>query len=340
MIKISYLIILFLSIFIIYFLVKSRKLIGEYFQVLDIPSKDKIHISTTPLIGSFGLVLFSIIIIFFLNVNNFSNSTIMIFGYSYIFFLVGYVDDRININAYLKLLISIIILITALYFNEVFILKKIYFGILNKYFFLDKLSIFFSILCILLLINSLNLMDGINGLASGFSTLWLISLSLLSEGNIKVLLLFISFFMTINTYQIIRGRYFLGDSGTLFLGSLISLTTILTYNTFLNQNIIISVEKIFIFFMIPGVDMFRLFISRLANKKDPFSRDLSHLHHFMINQFSLHQTLIIYLCLFSLTNFLSFFNIMNPIVIILVYLSIYISFIFFLKNKKTFNKNN
>ena len=77
MIKISYLIILFLSIFIIYFLVKSRKLIGEYFQVLDIPSKDKIHISTTPLIGSFGLVLFSIIIIFFLNVNNFSNSTII-----------------------------------------------------------------------------------------------------------------------------------------------------------------------------------------------------------------------------------------------------------------------
>ncbi len=333
MFKISYLIILFLTVFIIYFLVKNRKLIGKYFQVLDIPSKDKIHISTTPLIGSFGLVLFSIIIIFFLRVNNFSNSTIMIFGYSYIFFLVGYIDDRININAYLKLLISIVILITALYFNEVFMLKKIYVGLFNKYFFLDKSSIFFSVLCILLLINSLNLMDGINGLASGFSTLWLISLSLLSAGDIKVLLLFISFFMTINTYQIIRGRYFLGDSGTLFLGSLISLMTIFTYNTLLNQNIIISIEQIFIFFMIPGVDMFRLFISRLANKKDPFSGDLNHLHHFMINRFSLHQTLIIYLCLFSLTNFLSFFKLMHPMIIIIIYLNIYIFFIFLSKKK-------
>ena len=139
--------------------------------------------------------------------------------------------------------------------------------------------------------------------------------------------------MAINTYQIIKGKYFLGDSGTLFFGFFFSLVTIFTYNTLLNQNITMSVEKIFIFFMIPGLDMFRLFVFRLIKKKDPFSRDLSHLHHYMIKQFSLNQTLMIYLFLFSSTNFLSFLNIINSIAIILIYLVIYIFFIYFSKKK-------
>ena len=333
MFKVSYLVIFFSLILIIHFLTKYSKLIGEYFHVIDIPNKDKIHTSATPLIGSFGIIIFSIIIIFVLGINNFNNSITMILAYSYLFFLLGYIDDRVNINAYLKLLISIIILFAALYLSEILLIKKIYIELLDKDIYLGKFSILFSILCIALLINSLNLIDGINGLASGFSTLWLFSLSLLLNGDIKTILLFISFFMAINTYQIIRGKYFLGDSGTLFLGCLISLVTIFTYNTLLNQNITMSIEKIFIFFMIPGLDMFRLFIFRLIKKKDPFSRDLNHLHHYMIKQFSLNQSLIIYLLLFSSTNFLSFLNIVNPIAIILIYLVIYIYFIYFSKKK-------
>ena len=333
MFKVSYLVIFFSLILIIHFLTKYSKLIGEYFHVIDIPNKDKIHASATPLIGSFGIIIFSIIIIFVLGINNFNNSITMILTYSYLFFLLGYIDDRVNINAYLKLLISIFILFAALYLSEILLIKKIYIELLDKDIYLGKFSILFSILCIALLINSLNLIDGINGLASGFSTLWLFSLSLLLNGDIKTILLFISFFMAINTYQIIRGKYFLGDSGTLFLGCLISLVTIFTYNSLLNQNITMSIEKIFIFFMIPGVDMFRLFIFRLIKKKDPFSRDLNHLHHYMIKQFSLNQSLIIYLLLFSSTNFLSFLNIINPIAIILIYLVIYIYFIYFSKKK-------
>ena len=93
MFKISYLVIFFSSIFIIYFLTKYGKLIGEYFHVIDIPDKDKIHISATPLIGSFGIIIFSIIIIFVLGIINFNNSITIILGYSYIFFLLVYFYD-------------------------------------------------------------------------------------------------------------------------------------------------------------------------------------------------------------------------------------------------------
>ena len=141
-----------------------------------------------------------------------------------------------------------------------------------------------------------------------------------------------------NTFQIIKGSYFLGDSGTLFLGCLIGFSTIYIYNQLIIAGNFIPVEKIFIFFMIPGIDMFRLFLTRLLKKKDPFSRDLNHLHHLMLNIFSLYKTLIIYLSVFLITNFLSYYNVVNTLIIIFFYLAVYIFFIFF--SKKKFNETS
>ena len=315
---------------ILYFFTKYRHGIGKFFQVLDLPKEDKIHITTTPLIGSFPLIFFSLIfIICFNSINNIK----IIFTYSYLFFIMGYVDDRYNINANLKLLISAIIVIMILNFSEIFVLKYIYIDFLEKSFSLKKISIFFSVLCLLLLINALNLMDGINGLASGFASLWTLCLSLLSNGETKTFLLLFSIFMFVNTYNIIKNKYFLGDSGSLFLGILIGLITIFTYNNLLLVNILMPVEKIFIFFMIPGVDMFRLFLFRLRRGKNPFSGDLDHLHHRMLRYFSLNKTLGFYFVLFVMTNYLSFFNLIKPIIIIMIYLLIYVFFIFFSKTK-------
>jgi|TARA_B110000305_G_C19460031_1_gene653642 UDP-GlcNAc:undecaprenyl-phosphate GlcNAc-1-phosphate transferase len=246
---------------------------------------------------------------------------------------MGYIDDRYNLNAYLKLSISVIIYIFILSFSETLILKNIYIESLNISYTFDKIGKFFTILCLLLLINSLNLVDGINGLASCFVTLWMLCLALLSNGNTQILLFIFSILILINTYHIIKGKYFLGDSGSLFFGSLVGLLTIYTYNNLLLLNFSISVEKIFIFFMIPGIDMFRLFLFRIMIKKDPFSKDLNHMHHLILKYFSLKTTLAIYFILFFITNFLSFFNFLKPIIIIFIYLIIYVFFIFYTKEK-------
>ena len=338
MLNFSYLILLLASICIQYFVITNRYLIGKYLKILDKPKNNKIHKSITPLVGSFSLIIFSIFLIIFFNSDGSTEDILIIFLYSYLFFIMGYIDDRCNINAYIKLLCSTIILITALIFFENFLLKDIYVDFIERRFALDKMSIFFSTLCLLLLINALNLIDGINGLASGFSSLWTLCLSLLSNGNTRTFLIIFSIFMTINTYQIIKGKYFLGDSGTLFLGSLVGLTTIYTYNNLLIANNLVSVEKIFIFFMIPGVDMFRLFLVRLINKRDPFKRDLNHMHHIMLKFCSLNTTLLIYFSLFVLTNFLSFFNFIEPIIIILIYSILYVLFI--LLTKENFKKTS
>ena len=247
---------------------------------------------------------------------------------------MGYLDDRFGLNAYLKLCISIIIVLIAINSSEFLVIDNIYVQTLDRTFTLHKIKFFFTILCVLLLVNALNLMDGINGLASGFASLWLLSLSLISYNDpIFGLIFILSIFMTINTFQIIRGYYFLGDSGTLFLGSLVSLSTIYIYNKKLIFGNFIELEKIFIFFMIPGIDMFRLFLTRLLNQKDPFSRDLDHLHHLMLKNFTLYKALVIYFFIFFTTNFLSYFNIIESYLIIIIYLIVYIFFVFFSKKK-------
>jgi len=334
MIKFKYLVILLLAILFLKFFVKIKDKIGNFFHVLDIPKKDKIHKKITPLIGVFPVIILSFILLIYFNIINEAQNVFYIFLYSYLFFIMGYLDDRYNLNAYLKLSISLVITLIAINLIESFSINQIYIESINKTIILNEIKIFFSVLCVLLLINSLNLMDGINGLASGFASGWLLSLSLLSNNeNVFILFLILSLFMLVNTFQIIKGKYFLGDSGTLFLGCLVGLCTIYTYNIQLALGNLISVEKIFIFFMIPGIDMFRLFITRLLQKKDPFGGDLNHLHHILVKQFSNNTTLLIYSITFISTNLLSYFNVINTLLIIIIYLNIYILAIFFSKKK-------
>ena len=48
-----------------------------------------------------------------------------------------------------------------------------------------------------------------------------------------------------------------------------------------NINQKITADEIFVLMMLPGLDMTRLFVQRLLNKKNPFIRDRNHFHHLL-----------------------------------------------------------
>ena len=75
---------------------------------------------------------------------------------------------------------------------------------------------------------------------------------------------------------------FLGDSGSLILGFLISYICIKAYN----QNFINHADEIFLIMSIPGYELLRLFIKRISIGRNPFSADSNHIHHYLINKFS------------------------------------------------------
>ena len=88
------------------------------------------------------------------------------------------------------------------------------------------------------------------------------------------------------SFYIYKGKFFMGDYGVTVGGLFVGLTAIAAYNfQDINSNTIF-VEELCLLFIVPGIDMFRLFTERLIKRKDPFSADNNHLHHILLKKFS------------------------------------------------------
>jgi UDP-GlcNAc:undecaprenyl-phosphate GlcNAc-1-phosphate transferase len=251
---------------------------------------------------------------------------------SLICFFIGLLDDRINIKSYLKFFIISFAIFFLLNFSETLILKKLYFKSFESILDLNRSAIYLTILCILLLVNAYNLSDGINSLAVIIAIHWVVAIFYFIFGikiNYIIVPLLTLFILGVFIY---RGKFFLGDSGSLLISSLIGLLTIYFYNLSIkNNNTIIPAENFFLVFIIPGLDMFRLFIERIFNKKDPFSGDKKHLHHLLIRKYKLRKTLLIYILILCLPFYLDYFFNNKTLYIILLVTLAYFYLIFFLK---------
>lgn len=287
-----------ISILIFFILHRNINFITKKFNLIDYPDKNrKLHKTKTPIIG--GLLIFLCIIyliavnqLFVIN-NNFVAKIIII---SFPIFIIGLLDDVCNLSPTNKMIFLSFLILLFVFFNKEFLLKELYFDDFKKIYILNDIpSLFITTFCILLLINAFNMSDGINGLAHSISILWLIILIVIFDLNITfyfiTTIIFLSFIFNY------KGKYFLGNSGSIFLSSFIGLLTIYLYNSNLNTKNLISVEKVILIFLIPGLDMLRLFIVRISNKKSPFLGDLDHFHHLLISNFNLHKAITYYLLL-------------------------------------------
>lgn len=292
---------IFLCIIIVLINNFFRYKISNFTGLIDTPDKiRKFHKKKTPLIGSLPIVISSLIYIFFFKQENTYFIDIILF--SILFFFIGLFDDRYNIRYKKKLFLTISLCLIFLYFNEKFLINSIRLEIfeVNKTI-IKSHSIILTTVCIIILINTFNFTDGINGLSSFIAVIWLVSLLLFSQ-SILIFIIFINICLILNSFPILKGNYFLGDSGTLFVSSFISLTTIYIFN----NNNFISYEEIFLIFMIPGLDMVRLIFIRLKNQKNPFLPDRNHLHHYLIQKYPLSKTLFIYICIMIIPILLKF----------------------------------
>jgi UDP-GlcNAc:undecaprenyl-phosphate GlcNAc-1-phosphate transferase len=327
-----------LGLGIFYLCYIKRIKISNTFNLFDKPdNKRKLHKSNTPLTGALSIYLIFVIVSlynFFIKTAD-SSSLIILLSCSFIFF-TGFLDDIINLSPYKKLFLISLIFFIFLNLNESFILRELYFITLDKkYSIVGNWSVFFTILCLLLFINSVNLMDGINGLANIIISCWLLYLLLIDDNNLTEIFSILIWFLFLNSYFIYNGKYFIGNSGSLFYASLIGMFAIYNYNTMFENQKSPTVEEIFILFMIPGYDMLRLFIERILKGKNPFSGDRNHLHHFLIKIFTLKKTLIIYTSITMLPILLNYYLNISEIIIIISSLIVYFCLIYILKGKVT-----
>ena len=128
-----------------------------------------------------------------------------------------------------------------------------------------------------------------------------------------------------------RNKIFLGDTGITLLAVYISYVLIKDYN--LNRNL--YCDEIFLIMMLPGIDMIRVYFTRLIKKKDPFVSDKSHLHHILLRRIS-KQYVFLYQFIFISLILMSFYIYsVHFLIILFITLIIYSSTLIIFNDKNT-----
>ena len=205
-----------------------------------------------------------------------------------IMFVVGVYDDFYNADFKLKFLLQIIV--AKILIDQGYVISNYYglFGLYEVSWLLAQAS---TVFVFLVVVNAINFIDGIDGLAISqvFKTLVIIEVfsveftPLYSMGLILVLAILPLYYFNFKR----KRKVFLGDSGSLLLGTVVSIYAfyLLSENYTINQSLSINktlLSVIVLFY--PLIDLIRVFVIRLKNKKSPFEPDQNHLHHFFLKK--------------------------------------------------------
>lgn len=342
-------IVIFIGAFLLTYLT-IPKIIGvvEYKRLMDDPNARSSHKSKTPTLGGIAFFYCLIFALFFIKDRaEFSEAIYIIPGLT-ILFIVGLKDDMVVLSPGSKL-IAQVIAIAFILVNDSFTIQSLN-GFLNIYEIPYFLYFFLAGFLMLTIINSYNLIDGIDGLASIvgivimviYTTIFYLSqeyfFALISITMNACLMAFFGFNVSSNK------KIFMGDTGSLIVGFVISVLTLKflalkpeSYEglPFLLENAPLIAISILI---VPLFDTARVFTIRIANKKGPFSPDRNHVHHVLIDFWGLsHKQASFIIGCFNIM-FVILFVILGSkaknlgMVIMLVSVVIFLGYIFFRYN--------
>ena len=322
----------FFFIFIILNLIifLNIKKISKFVNIFDVPDKKlKTHKKKTPLIGGtiillniFILIAYQIIFLgefFFLEKEYFKTMDIIgIFILILSFYLLGLYDDKYNLNPLKKIFLSIILIFISITLNKELIILNFSLSFYDSRIFLENFSLIFTIFCFIVLMNSLNFYDGINGQSCIYFLVVFSYLIILTKRyEFYGLILIILFFLLVLN---LKNQLFLGDNGIYVLSIILSIALIYEHNVFEN---IIFADEIFILLLLPGLELIRLTITRLLKGKNPFYGDKDHIHHLLIKRNSLIKTNLILAIITSLPIILFKVLVMNFFLVFIFFLIIY-----------------
>ena len=273
----NYLIIYISISFFVFFIVAK---ISYRLKLIDLPNKRKIHKSPTAYTGGMALSLIYLFSIFLFEI--YFNKLNLILSTGFLIAIVGLIDDKYNLNVGGKLSLQIITII-YLVLNEGLNLNHL--GDYGNYKMdLNSISIPFTIIAILFLINSFNYFDGLDGSLSftAIST-FLILYFLLDNENIRLFIIIIVIpimIFLISNFSLFKfKKLFLGNSGSLLLGFVMAFTLIFIAN----KN---SIHPILLAFSISifAYEFLAINFLRLKNNQNLFKAGQDHLHHLIFRK--------------------------------------------------------
>tara|TARA_B100001175_G_C19509138_1_gene642641 strand:- start:2474 stop:3403 length:930 start_codon:yes stop_codon:yes gene_type:complete len=300
MTPLSYFLVFLLS-FVFSFGLKSWFTRLKNFDAINHRSIHQTKATKTGGIGVF-ITLFIFSFYFYLNqIDLFDFSLLIPLG---IMFIVGVYDDFYNADFKLKFFLQIFV--AKILIDQGLIIDDFH-GVLG----LNEIprlgSQVFTVFVFLVIVNSFNFIDGIDGLAITETIKVILLVEYFSNqpspffnlGVITVLsLLPLYYFNFKKDYKV-----FLGDAGSLMLGTLIAIYLFHVLGSEYELKDGLSANKPFLamsLIVYPLLDLLRVFIIRIGNKKSPFHPDQNHLHHLLIEKGYAHFVVVIIIQLLSL----------------------------------------
>ncbi len=329
--KIEFLFLL-ITILNLLIIINFQKIKFFYFNIDKPDFKRKLHKKPIPLAGGtiifFNLIFLMIFLIlnqsYILSEIYFENKDdflLFIISCSLIF-LIGFIDDRLNLSPSLKLILISIVILGLLILDNNLNIKIIKFSFLDKDFSLFHYTIFFTCFCFIVFINAFNMFDGMNLQSSSYSLIIFFSILIFYSDSILIKILIIS--LLSYSYLNFKNKSFLGDSGSLLISFIIGYLFIKLYNF----EYIKFTDEVVIYMIIPGIDLIRVFFKRILMKKSPFSPDRLHLHHLLLKKYSYSVALIVLITIILVPIFLNYINLNKIYIFILTIIIYYFTLIF------------
>ena len=284
--------------FLVYFRVK----ICTLFDLMDMPDERKLHRLNTPLLGGLALALVILpsiaITTWFGEIGTYRN-TILLFTFATMSMaLVGLADDRHSLSATARIALAGIVFAILFIADPIFSVRILNFEMLHVRLGVGSwfLSIAFTVLCCVGLVNAVNMADGKNGLVISLCIGWLLILSYFAPPELLFAIVPLCVALGILLVLNLRGLLFLGDGGSYGFATAVGLLTIVVYNvSAASRDRQLSAEEVMLMLSVPVLDSFRLTYVRIRNGRSPMSADRDHLHHYLQNALGWPQGLVVYL---------------------------------------------
>ena len=294
--------------------------IAHLIGAIDVPKDNRrVHDKPIPKLGGLGIYSAFLVGYMIFGQQNIIMNSILIA--SFIIIIYGIIDDIKTLQARYELVGQLLAALVITLYGGILLQDITIFGhYINFGIFAYPITIFFILGCT----NVIRLIDGLDGLSSGISSIFYLTIGIIAffQGRVETLEIILSFIMLGATLGFLLHNFnpaklFAGESGSAFMGFMIAVISLLGFKGTLLTSLIVPLSII----AIPILDTLFAIIRRMIKGQPIFQADKDHLHHqFLKMNFSQRKTvLIIYFidALFSLVSI--FYALQNSMAAMIIY---------------------
>lgn len=307
--------------------------IAHHIGALDIPRSDQeerhIHKKITPKFGGMGIFISFLIGYMIFGVHSVQMNAILI-G-SFFIILTGVVDDIKTLTAKEQILGQTIAALVIIFYGGMTLNNITAFGFNVEFGILAyPITLFFILGCI----NIIRLIDGLDGLSGGISSIFYLTIGIISFlqnrfGTLEITLTFIMLGSTLGflVHNFHPAKTFAGETGATFMGFIIAVISLMGFKGALLTSFLVPL----LILAIPILDTLFAIIRRIIKRKPIYEGDKDHMHHqFLKMNFSQRKTvLVVYAInlLFSIAAII--YTIQNAKLGIIIYIVLFILVVWF-----------